>query len=300
MSRLSVIVCTYNRSELLAGCLQSLVEQTLDADLFEVIIVNNNSTDNTVETAGPFTRAHHNFRMVTELNQGLSHARNRGFREATGDYVAYIDDDARATPHWCQLIVSSFLTVQPSPVAVGGKIIPIYVSTPPEWFDDSFETRTWGDAARFLSPDQARNGFSGSNMAFKRALLQEYAGFSPDLGMTGKVTGLGEETDFFRRLACDKPLLWYDPLIEVRHLTPQRNLTMVYRFKRGYYSGRAARFMERTPVSCAQFKIAMLLFAMPLVCAVRCIRSPRKWLTDVAFILQETGHKLGYLLASIK
>lgn len=132
--RLSIVVCTYNRADLLVDCLESLVNQDVDPESYEVIIVNNNSTDKTLEVVDRFAKKYPNIRTVQELNQGLSHARNRGWREARGKYVAYIDDDAKASPDWCKRILNTFSTVTPTPAAVGGQIFPYYETLPPAWF----------------------------------------------------------------------------------------------------------------------------------------------------------------------
>ena len=102
---LTVVVCTYNRSDLLAGCLESLCQQTIKKDKFEIILVDNNSTDNTSEIAKGFLDQS-NFRYLLETSPGLSHARNRGLNEAKGEYVGYIDDDARAKYDWLETAIN--------------------------------------------------------------------------------------------------------------------------------------------------------------------------------------------------
>ncbi|MFH1754161.1 MAG: glycosyltransferase family A protein, partial [Candidatus Latescibacterota bacterium] len=105
MVKLSVIVCTYNRSPLLVSCLDSLVNQTLPVTNFEIVLVNNNSTDDTQAIAERYAGGHGNIRVINELKQGLSHARNRGWQEAKGKYVAYIDDDAKTLSDWAGRVV---------------------------------------------------------------------------------------------------------------------------------------------------------------------------------------------------
>ena len=93
--RLSLIIATYNRADYLPRTLNSLTNQSLGSELFEIIVVNNNSTDHTAEVCRSFAEAQPelNFTMVTEIRQGLSHARNCGINHAKGDYFAIIDDD---------------------------------------------------------------------------------------------------------------------------------------------------------------------------------------------------------------
>lgn len=232
MPQLSVIVCTYNRAHVLGNCLRSLETQQLAKRFFEVLIVNNNSTDTTVKVADVFIYQNAHFFLLEESKQGLSHARNCGWQAARGKYVAYIDDDAIADEKWCARILKTFAEVQPTPAAVGGPIYPYYTEEKPEWFLDAFEIRQWGDTAAFLEPPRAPLGFSGSNMAFARETLAHYGGFSSGFGMVGETIGVGEEAQFFYRLYRDRPYFWYDPQLLVRHWTPRRNMSAGYTFRR--------------------------------------------------------------------
>jgi glycosyltransferase involved in cell wall biosynthesis len=242
---LSIVVCTYNRASLLAECLQSLAMQTLAAWRFEVLIVDNNSNDETWVVAEKFCREYHNFRVVFELEQGLSQARNRGWKEARGTYVAYIDDDGLAERDWCERILASFEYIVPTPWAVGGKILPRYTDLPPVWFSDRLETRSWGGSASFLKPPGAKYGFSGANMAFPRKLLEDFGGFSSRLGMVGEKVRMGEDTEFFLRLsALQHNLFWYDPLIVVKHWTSTKQFSLRARFFRSFQGGRSHYYFE--------------------------------------------------------
>lgn len=294
---LSVVVCTYNGADLLPGCLESLAAQTLAPERFEVLIVDNNSTDASREIADGFAERYPHFRVLEERQQGLSHARNRGWKAASGELVAFLDDDAKAAPDWCERIVDAFATVQPSPAAVGGEIHPFFEEPPPAWFTDELEVRTWGPSAEFLQPPRAPFGFSGSNMAFPRRILEEYGGFSSAFGMTGATTRMGEDSELFSRLYKDKPWFWYDPAIVVFHWTPARNMTPSYRFWRSYRAGEAmARIHRRRPLSLSTVtnatSIAVFLVASPIALA----RGNDKLSTRLVKRLEALGAKLGYLM----
>lgn len=250
---LSVVICTYNRDKLLTYCLKSLVDQTMDKRLYEVIIVDNNSTDSTSTVVKQFIESQPNFRTVLETKQGLSYARNRGWQEAKSPYVAYIDDDAKANPDWCERIVNAFLTVEPEPAAVGGRIFPWYEAEPPEWFTDSLEIRTWGSEAGFLKSVNAFYGFSGSNMAFPIEVIKKYSGFSPEFGMIGKKMQMGEETFLFVKIYSENPYFWYDPGIMVYHWVPIRNMTIRYRLRRNYLCGLSGGKIEETKIPLMRF-----------------------------------------------
>jgi glycosyltransferase involved in cell wall biosynthesis len=241
---LSVIICTYNRSYLLKKALDSLTTQTLDKQKYEVLIIDNNSNDDTQEVLTPYLKSNDNFSVFIEYNQGLSHARNRGWKESRGEYVAYIDDDAIALNNWCEKVLDAFLNVNPKPVAVGGRILPYYEEEKPKWFLDEFEIRQWGTEPSFLQPPRAQYGFSGSNMSFQKSILEEYGGFSTKFGMIGGKLRMGEDTEFFLRLYPELPFFWYDPDIVVNHYTPKRNFSFLYKFKRSYNSAIVIHLMN--------------------------------------------------------
>lgn len=302
-TRISVVVCTYNRANLLPKCLLSLAGQTIGADFYEVIVVNNGSTDGTQKIAEEFALSHPNFRVAAEGRQGLSHARNRGYREAKGEYVAYIDDDAMAFPDWLERILSAFDNVEPGPAAIGGEILPWYETAPPDWFTDDFEVRSWGESKGFLSPPRAPYGFSGSNMSFRRPVLVSSGGFSGDLGMVGKKSRFGEETELFSRIYKEHPWFWYDPEIRVRHLVPARNMTVCYRLKRAYLSGvNMAAVNGRSAPGFLMTLLSVIIKTMTLLFRAAWLQRPwkRSFVKEAAPIANAIGHLIGLLSPAVK
>ena len=130
--RISAIICTLNRAAYLEKAIQSLADQTLPEEQFEIIVVDNGSTDNTKTMVEGFKHLE-NLRYIYEPIMGLSQARNTGWQNAQGDYVAYLDDDAIACPEWLERIVQAFDTVEPRPGSVGGKVIPVWEAERPAW-----------------------------------------------------------------------------------------------------------------------------------------------------------------------
>ena len=298
MAKLSVVVCTYNRPTLLASCLRSLVNQSLSRDDYEVIVVDNNSTGSTGDAIRQFTDGMENFRSLVETNQGISHARNRGWQEAKGEFVAFIDDDAQAAADWCERILNAFERISPSPVVVGGQILPWYEIPPPGWFVDEFEMRTWGDTPKYLKGPGALYGFSGSNIAFVKEILAQNNGFSPAFGPEGRKMRLGEEPELCRRIYAEKPLFWYDPAIKVHHWVPRGHYRLRYRFMRGVKSGLAIKrvygrgcgIRQRLKEGKDLLYFAAVRFPVTLAATDRSRR------TELAFLLKELGGKLGVLL----
>jgi glycosyltransferase involved in cell wall biosynthesis len=247
--RLSVVVCTYNRADLLMHSLRALAGQTLPPTDFEIIVVDNNSPDHTRRVVEDFHQNHPErmVRYALETRPGLSHARNRGFNEALAPFVAFIDDDARAEPDWAERILRHFSTVEPQPFCVGGKYLPWYETPPPAWFTDDFETRTWGETEGFLTGQRQRFGLSGSNMAYPKAVLETYGGFPTDPALMQR--NLGEETHLNYRIFNAHPqrrdrLFFYDPKLIVHHYTTPRNWETGYRLQRARKAGISIAFVE--------------------------------------------------------
>lgn len=230
----SVVLCTYNRADLLPGCLESLAAQTADKGAFEIIVVDNNCTDATPEMAASFARREPNVRVVGEAAQGLSHARNRGWREARGVYVAYIDDDARAEPDWVQGALAVIDAARPD--IFGGPIYPFYLTGKPDWFKDEYEIRMTAPDARALADGEY---ISGANFFARRDLLRDFDGFDATLGMKGRRRAYGEETDLMIRVreATPEAVIWYDPTVRVRHLVPTAKMRIPFFFRRHFAHG---------------------------------------------------------------
>ncbi|MFC1785801.1 glycosyltransferase, partial [Candidatus Neomarinimicrobiota bacterium] len=92
---LTIIICTFNRGHLLSETLPFLFQQNVSEDNYHVLIVDNNSTDNTSEIINGFKKRYDNLSVINEYNQGLAYARNTGMNVATTDWIVYLDDDAK-------------------------------------------------------------------------------------------------------------------------------------------------------------------------------------------------------------
>ena len=171
-------------------------------------------------------------------------------RRADGTlHYGRMNDDSVALPRWCEKILDAFMSVEPCPVVVGGEIVPRLERPSPWWFSLRLEKRSWGDSAGFLTSPSAHFGFSGSNMAFSRKILEEFGGFNPDFGMNAGRVWLGEEPELFMRIYPDHPYFWYDPEIRVRHYVAASQLRLSGRLYRAFQTGRARRALERSTVS---------------------------------------------------
>ena len=232
---LSIIVCTYNRESLLPLCLQSLTDQAIDKRLYEVIVVNNNSTDGTQEVAESFAEMSKNLRVVLERRQGLSHARNRGWMEAQGKFVAYIDDDAIAWPDWIYSILD-FIKRHPDSGIFGGPYDPFYLVPPPNWFPPEYGRLNLGVEERSIT--LGSEWINGSNMVIRKELFYLYGGFDERLGMIGCKSAYGEEINYFILMHGRGYPIFYVPTIKVKHLVAEYKMNLNWLFLSGYSVGR--------------------------------------------------------------
>ena len=242
----SVVICTYNRAELLVNCLQTLCEQTIAMSDYEVIVVDNNSQDHTRAVTEDFCQRYSNIRYCLETQQGLSHARNRGWREAKGAYVAYIDDECKVPPQW--LAIAQQIIDQLSPAVFGGPYYGYHNTSPPRWWKESYEDFELCDTARALSPGEY---VRGGNIFIQRRLLELMEGFEVTLGMSGNKLSYGEESNFQRRMRATMPdeLIYYDPKLYTHHLVRPEKMTWRYIISSRFSSGRHIYtvFWDNTP-----------------------------------------------------
>ena len=252
MLRLSLIVATYNRSASLIRALESVAQQNAPASEWECVVINNNSTDDTQERFAEFAAAHPdlNMRMVTELRQGLSFARNRGIRESEAEYIAIIDDDERISPDFITSYISLFDST-PDAVAAGGPIVAEYPSGRPRWMSHFTErpvanTMYFGDKVREF-PEGRIPG--GGNMALRRSAVRRYGVFDTSLGYVGESLVGGEECDLFERLRIAEAKYYYVPKAVMYHIIPPEKLTASYISRLSYNVGvsqlRRAKFYHR-------------------------------------------------------
>jgi glycosyltransferase involved in cell wall biosynthesis len=230
--KISAIICTYNREKYIRQALNSLVTQTLPIKDFEIVVVNNNSTDRSEEEILGFRKDHPelNFVYVTETNQGLSFSRNRGVHESSGTLVTFLDDDAVAAPDFLQKCVD-YAEKFPDLLAYGGKIIPRFVDGKPKWYIKYY----WGLAGQFDLGDEAfkilyKGKFPcGSNMTFQRSFFDTYGFFNTNLGRKGAILLAGEEKELFSRVKqTERDRVMYFPDLHVEHCVDNTKLNPVY------------------------------------------------------------------------
>lgn len=223
---LSVIICTYNRDKYIYNVLKSIAENTLSPEKYEIVLVDNNCTDNTKNECERFVRDFPSvlFRSFVETNQGLSHARNRGIKESSGDILVYVDDDALVNKEYLQTY-ADFFDQHPEIDAAGGPIIPQYETEEPNWM--SYFTKNLITGYKYLG-DKVRefpeNDFpGGGNAAYRASVFKKVGLFNVDLGRKGDSLVGAEEKDIFDKMTTSGMRFYYLPTAILYHLIPEKN-----------------------------------------------------------------------------
>ena len=230
MPKLSIIVCTYNREKYIGKTLELLGDQSVDKNLYEVLIIDNNSTDSTAIICRQFIGGPNgsNCKYYIEEQQGHTFARNRGIIESKGEYIAFLDDDAWANRVYCEELIR-FLDHNPEAAAIGGKISPVYESIEPRWMSRHLWPLVAGLDLGSSVKEFRRNKYPiGANMAFRSSVFKDYGHFNTRLGRRGKELEGGDEKDMVYRLKKDHKKILYVPSVHVQHVIPDSRTSIDY------------------------------------------------------------------------
>ncbi len=214
MPELSIIICTYNRENYLREALRSLSQQSLPPESFEIIVVDNNSVDNTALVCDEFKNEHPelNFRTILEVKPGLSNARNCGIDHSASELIAFMDDDALATSDFAERIIECAVK-KPEIHYLGGKVVPVYeTGEEPEWMSKYLEKLVskvdLGENPMYFP---GKSYPVGCNMIFRKALFEKYGKFNPQLEQRS------DDKYIFHRLKDMGVHPYYCPQIKLYH-----------------------------------------------------------------------------------
>jgi glycosyltransferase involved in cell wall biosynthesis len=237
---IAVIVCTYNRRELVVDAVQSLVDQDLPRSEYEIVVVDNNSSDGTRDAVEARFSGVPNLRVVQESRQGLSAARNAGVRACRSSIAAFTDDDALAPPDWLRRYLELYGALDPVPAVIGGDVEPVFSVERPHWLSD-FLLRPlsaglkWSDEPHYLDP-KGTEWLCEVNTAYRVEPLVAAGGFPERLGRSGEnlVSGEGFVNAVLQHTGH---ALYYDPRLVVRHRIPPSRLTRAWFRRRMFWEG---------------------------------------------------------------
>ncbi|MGD0222967.1 MAG: glycosyltransferase family 2 protein [Terriglobia bacterium] len=228
--KITIILCTHNRCEILAKALESAAALRLPPSVeWEVLVVNNNSSDRTREVVENFChRDPVHFRYLFEPQQGKSYALNAGIREAQGDVLAFMDDDVTVEPTWLINLTTPLLSGEWA--GSGGRILPERSFVPPPWLPREGRYSLAPLVMFDCGPDAGELSEPpfGTNMAFRKEMFEKYGGFRTDLGPRPGAEIRSEDTEFGRRLLTAGERLRYEPSAVVYHSVSQNRLHKKY------------------------------------------------------------------------
>lgn len=246
MMMLSVIIPTRNRADFLFLALTSLTHQTISNHQFEVLVVDNGSTDNTEQTVRDFWGQLTNLRYIFEPEPGLHAGRHRGMLEAKNEVLVFADDDIEALPTWLESIQAAFSS--PDVAMAGGNNIPMFLASPPRWllalWNEPFKRNVRAIPALSIieidGPSKDCDSFLvwGCNFSIRKSVLLAAGGFHPD-GMPRELIrfrGDGE-THVSRFVKESGMRCIFHPGASVYHKVTQERMTFEYFRQRGFNQG---------------------------------------------------------------
>jgi glycosyltransferase involved in cell wall biosynthesis len=226
----SVVIPTYNRSALLRNAVNSVLAQDF-ARPFEIVIVDNNSQDDTQSVARALVAEHPGkVHYVLETEQGNAHARNRGVRTARAPIIAFLDDDVTVDSNWLATL-SQALETRKDLSFVGGKVLPQWSGTPPSWLTPEhwspLAVLDYGPDELIISGKSPR-GLLTANIAFRREVFAEIGEFSPHLQRVKNMIGSMEDTEFLLRVCRSGKRGLYSPQMVARAPVEDERLSRSY------------------------------------------------------------------------
>ena len=241
----SVVVCTYNRSALVTRALESLLAQEADASTYEVIVVDNNSTDDTrAVVKSMMARSRCELRYIFEGKQGLSYARNAGIAQARAPIITFTDDDVNATPFWVSQIKRAF-DQHPEVDYIGGKVLPLWNKVkPPAWLTRHhwapLALTDYGDQEVYVDRHNAIC-LIGANLSVRRSVFERVGLFASEFQRVKHSIGSIEDHEFQIRVWQAGLRGLYVPEVVVETEVQADRLTKAYhrRWHRGngeYYA----------------------------------------------------------------
>ena len=245
---ITLIICTYNREKYIRPLLESIAKNDYPTTEYEIVLVDNNCTDNTRGVCEEFSASHPEvaLRYVVESEQGLSAARNKGIKEAKGDIIIYVDDDALVDSDYIRIYAEHF-AANPDTMAAGGPIEPLYETEEPKWMSPYTKAlltawMNYGDNVREY-PNGRYPG--GGNAAYRKVVFDKVGLFNTELGRKGSALLASEEKDIFDKMKAQGMQVLYLPTPVLHHIIPQEKLEEDYFNRLTLQIGRSERMRTR-------------------------------------------------------
>lgn len=297
--RVTVVICTRDRGEMLRQTLEQMTRLQIPGDtVWELLVIDNGTTTATEKVVAGFT-SRLPLRWVPEPRGGLSHARNRAVREATGEYIVWTDDDVLVDQGWLAAYREAF-ALWPEASIFGGPIAPWFEGAPPAWLRRTLPRIGGAFALLDLGPDTGPLAAEGLRIPFGanyavRSVEQRQHLYEMSLGrQPGNTEIVGEEVDVLTRMLDSGATGWWVPHARVQHRVGAQRQTIRYlrRQLRGYgeYVGwRAVRDGERRKLGGTAAIVARALRAEVRYRVRRITSSPERWIEDLIVASESWG-----------
>lgn len=235
-SLLTIVICTFDRGELLKDCLQSLSRQS-DQD-FNVIVVDNGITAQTRDCLSAFESQHSGWLLERCADPGLSYARNYGAKVTETEWLGYLDDDAIVETDFISQVKKVLLSSKFD--AFGGIYDPWYREGRKSWFSDRYGSNRHAYSPLTCRELHAHEFFSGGIAFYKKEVIASAGWFDPELGMKAGTVSYGEETALQSNLRSGDYRLGIAPSVMMQHLVAGYKLSLKWQVKSQYRRGVAA------------------------------------------------------------
>lgn len=305
----SVVLSTYNRADRLPAAVDALLNQIGDVP-YEVIVVDNNSSDDTAEVVRRIAAdAGNRVRYAFEPRQGLSHGRNTGIALARSPIIAFTDDDVRVSSDWIVQLRRAF-DAHPDAGYVGGRVLPSWLSSPPAWLT----TAHWAPLAlQDYGPDPLVSGreravcLVGANLAFRKRVFDRVGFFTASLGRVKEGIGSTEDHDMqLRAWRAGMCGVYVPSLVSYADVTPDR---LEKRYHRRWHQGHGRhcammRLRELVPADLGPMSEPddiVTLFGSPAFVYADLVKTAALWVKalcrhgDSRFYLHQFHHLCSYV-----
>jgi len=235
---ISVIICTYNNLYLLKKSLDAILNQTIGKDKYEVLVIDNNSSDSTEKYIMSLLARENNLKYFKEKRQGLSYARNRGIAESMGEIITFLDDDAIARNDLLESIYHKFIEY-PSILCLGGRVIPKIEFKVPDWMEKRYRNflvleYDQGDQDCYLDNIY---GPVGANISFIKNVFEKFGNFDNRLGRVKDKYLSNEEEKLLLAIKQVKNSCLYTSEAVVYHIAKKTRVGRKFLLHRAYYKG---------------------------------------------------------------
>jgi glycosyltransferase involved in cell wall biosynthesis len=229
----SIAVCTFNRSDFLEICLESILNNK-KSDQFEILVIDNNSTDSTYSVVKKFQDNAQNVKYFFEEKTGLSYARNKAIENANSEFIAFLDDDCFITDTYLDRL--QWLIENLDFDCLGGMYLPWYYVQKPKWISDDF------GKMKSLYSDLSKveeDYVAGGNMLFKKSVFIKVGLFPVEFGMYGNLTGYGEEDYVQEKIRKAGGSIYFDPELIVYHTVQKYKLSLTWQLLSVYINAQS-------------------------------------------------------------